>query len=176
MTLILDVFLLKCIHSQMLYISIWKPNGLFLGLKKYEVCRHKACWDKEGEWIYANKEGIRVNKTTVIGSSKQLGSRQRRSAIAGDKYSAKYLAKYFADYQDIRRITIILCALPWYLSPPCHCSIQGQIKIFEQQNIVFSWMNKPLDDSPRRIIPVQLGFCCCNFYDFFGFNKKKTCY
>ena len=33
-----------------------------------------------------------VNKTTVTGSSEQLGGRQRRSSIAGDEYSAKYSA------------------------------------------------------------------------------------
>ena len=42
--------------------------------------------------ISANKDGIRVNETTVTGNSKQPGGRQRRSSIAGDKYLVKYSA------------------------------------------------------------------------------------
>ena len=34
------------------------------------------------------KKGITVNRTTVTGRSKQFGGRQRRSSVAGDKYSA----------------------------------------------------------------------------------------
>ena len=33
--------------------------------KTDKFCRHKAVWDKEGEWISANKEGIKVDKTLV---------------------------------------------------------------------------------------------------------------
>ena len=39
----------------------------------------------------ANKDGISVNKTTVSGSSKQPGGRQKGNSIAGDECSAEYL-------------------------------------------------------------------------------------
>ena len=36
-----------------------------------------------------------------------------------------------------------------------HCCIVVHINVFQQQNIFLSWMNRPSDDSSRRIIPVQ---------------------
>ena len=37
-----------------------------------------------------------------------------------------------------------------------HCCIVVHINVLQQLNIFCSWMNKPSDDSSRRIIPVQI--------------------
>ena len=80
-----------------------------VGRKKDEFCRHTAVWEKEEDWISATKDGIRVNKTTWTDSSKPVGGKKRRSSIAGDKYSAKYLT-------NIQQITKMFCGLPWCLA------------------------------------------------------------
>ena len=36
-----------------------------------------------------------------------------------------------------------------------HCCLVVHINVIQQQNIFFSWMNRPSDHSSRRIIPVQ---------------------
>ena len=43
-----------------------------------------------------------------------------------------------------------------FFQPFKHCCIVIQINIPQQQNIFFSWINRPSDDSSRRIIPVQI--------------------
>ena len=96
----------------------------YYGSNKDKFCRHTAVWDKEGEWDWGNKAWIKVNKAAATGSSKQLGGRQRRSSIAGDKYSEKYSV-------NIWQITKIFGGLPWYLADyhdirpqPAHCTYQ----------------------------------------------------
>ena len=58
------------------------------------------------------KEGTKVNKTTVTRISKQLGSRQRRSSIAGRQIFLQIVDQYLADHQDLWRITILFGGLP----------------------------------------------------------------
>ena len=86
----------------------------------------------------------------------------------------------------------------WFVWPLpgqfCHCCTFWQINAIQQQNIFFSWMNRPSDDSSRKIIPLRcwelvhtfkhfseiktakiiiiiLFFGCCNFPIFFDIIK-----
>ena len=89
---------------------------------------------------------------------------------------------------DPFRIQIVSTIPLWWLA--LHCCIVVHFHVIQQQNIFFSWMNRPLNDSSRRINPVQFWkllnifkkfnlffnlffkfFCCCNFYIFFAFLK-----
>ena len=65
-----------------------------------------------------------------------------------------------------------------------HCCIVVHINVIQQLNLFFNWMNRPSDDSPRRIIPVQFWellhtwkhfFVVVIFIYFFELKKKK-CY
>ena len=39
---------------------------------------------------------------------------------------------------------------------PSHCCLVVYINVIQQQNIFINWMNRPSDDSFRRIFPVQI--------------------
>jgi hypothetical protein len=50
---------------------------------------------------------------------------------------------------------------------PGHCCLVGHINVIQQQTIFFSWMNRPLDDSSRRRIPVRFWELLHTFKQFF---------
>ena len=54
---------------------------------------------------------------------------------------------------------------------PLHCCIVVHINVIKQQNIFFSQMNRPSDDSSRRKIPVRFWGLLHTFKQFF-LNKK----
>ena len=53
-----------------------------------------------------------------------------------------------------------------------HCCLVVHINVIQQQNISFSWMNRPSDQSSRRIIPVQFLEVLHTFQYFFSENKN----
>ena len=103
------------------------------------------------------------------------------SSSCWDKFWIFFLISFFKDNLVSREI---------FSSSSRHCCIVVHINVLQHQNIFCSWMNRPLDDSSRRIIPVQiwelLHTCkyfvwiknlnlffsssfCCNFDIFFEF-------
>ena len=61
------------------------------------------------------------------------------------------------------------------ICPSCqHCCLVVHTNVPQQQNIFFNWMNRPSDDSSRRIIPVQIWELLHTFKYFFQIKKLKT--
>ena len=54
-----------------------------------------------------------------------------------------------------------------------HCCLVVDINVLQKQNIFFSRMNRPSDDSPRRIIPVQFWELLNTWKHFFSEIKRK---
>ena len=57
---------------------------------------------------------------------------------------------------------------------PNHCCLVVHINVLQQQNIFCSRMNRPSDDSSRRIIPVQIWELLHTFKYFFQIKKFET--
>ena len=103
----------KVVHKDRIFCLVPQkkcfPFGSISAQTKINFAAIKLFETKKENEFQQNKEGIRVNKTTVNRSIKQPRARQRRSSIVRDKYLAKYLA-------HIWQITKIFSGLPRYLA------------------------------------------------------------